>query len=471
METIVLASTDPMYLAQQFIRSEFTTGTNVPGLLFFRGVFWEYNGGEWVVRDPKLIADQLRWWLPNIEVPTDDGEAKTIRTTKGNVEDILACVETVVRLNRDVEFPLWLGEESEAPVNPHCILTFQDGMYDPVSGDFRPREPYWLEPLTIPCKWEAAKDAKCPVWEKCLGEWSKGDKEWEELLERWMGYCLMPHFTYKKWMLMYGKFNGGKGVIAKVLQALLGRSLMKNRTLVQLSQQFGLDGLQNCRVINVTEAGELDRAVSDHTSQELKRIVGRDGTAVGRKYKGFLEDIVIPAKIMMQGNQIPNLGNMGRGLSSKMLLLPFTVSFGEDKPMDPRLDEKLMAELPGIARRVAEAAGRLEKAEMDKKWPTAGGAGEVMKAFHLRNNPADAFLEAWFVKNPTGQVETQFLADLWEKWNDAMRLRPEVGMYRLASWLVEKSSWDLSKGRTTAGRSCVRGLSLKKGHEEKGWDS
>ena len=85
-------------------------------------------------------------------------------------------------------------------------------------------------------------DPKPPeLWLRCLDQWGCGSPEWATLLQRWMGYCLMNHRRYAKWLLMYGKARAGKGTIVAIVQKLVGNECFKSCGIEQLAtSQFDL---------------------------------------------------------------------------------------------------------------------------------------------------------------------------------------------------------------------------------------
>tara|TARA_R100001082_G_scaffold108250_1_gene83255 strand:- start:255 stop:1049 length:795 start_codon:yes stop_codon:yes gene_type:complete len=262
---------------------------------------------------------------------------------------------------------------------------------------------------------------------------------------------------------MYGKVRSGKGTIGKVLQKLLGMDGYMNTSLDDLSGDFGLDGLEHSRVLCISEVSELEGKDGERATRVLKNIIGQDPMTVNVKYKRQMRNVVVNAAPIVQANEIPNLPNKGRGLSSKMLVLPFDVSF-EGKE-DPYLIDILLEELEGIAAWAVQGAIDLEN-EYDR-FPLPDRAKDTIKMYHLQNNPFDYFLEERFIKNGDGFVATDLL---WMQWNDWLKKNSirnlHVSRNQLTIKIETQSSWEVFRHRPHGGKRGLKGLSLRKSFED-----
>ena len=234
-------------------------------------------------------------------------------------------------------------------------------------------------------------------------------------------------------------------------------------SLDDLSNDFGLDGLEHSRVLCISEVSELTGKDGERATRVLKNIIGQDPLTVNVKFKRQMRNVVVNAAPIVQANEIPQLPNKGRGLSSKMLVLPFDVSF-EGKE-DPYLIDKLSGELEGIAAWCVEGAVKLENNR--EKFPMPGRAKETVQMYHLQNNPFDYFLEERFLQNEGGFVATDLL---WMQWNDWLKKNEikklHVARNQLSMKIETQSSWSLSRYRVHGGKRGLKGLSLRKSFED-----
>jgi len=457
---VILESPEPMKVAQWLLDTRFTADASVPALVYFNGEWWEWFKDRWHVRDQEWLQDQV---YPALEDATYLRETqhgtvrKRLSPTPELVRGVLQALRSKAR--RDYrETPVWLRGHREKP-SPADQVAFDNSLYDLKTGKQMVRDATWFDHQVLPV--ELDPNAKCPLWLKCLEQWSCGDEDWKTLLQRWFGYCLMNHRNYDKWLLMYGKSRAGKGVIARMLKRLLGETVMVSRSLEDLNGEFGLQGLQRARVLNLTELNELDAKSAGRVASIIKRVVGRDPQRINIKHGKALENVIINAAIMVQTNEIPKLPDVRGGVSNKMLVLPFNWSALDagNKP-DPDLDNKLAEELQGVAMWALEGAKALVRGE---GWPTVASAEAAMEVYESENNIFDSFLNDRCVRSEEGFVATALLWEEWRDWCRKHQVETRVDRIRLRSRLIDGSTWGLRATVRNNGRTKgLVGLSLKK---------
>ena len=238
-------------------------------------------------------------------------------------------------------------------------------------------------------------------------------------------------------------------------------------SLDDLAGDFGLDGLEQSKVICVSEVSELDGKQGEKATRVLKNILGQDPITVNIKFKRQIRNVLVNAAPIVQANEIPMLPNKGRGLSSKMLVLPFDVSF-EGKE-NPYLLDGLLEELPGIAAWAVEGARKIEnESNPPLRFPMPDRASDAIRLYHIQNNPFDHFLEERFVRSPKGFVATEMVWFQWQDWIRANGIRGiNVARNQIAMKIEAQSSWGVYRSRPSAdSKRGLSGLSLRKSFEE-----
>ncbi len=456
-----LTSAEPMKIADALLRGVFRTPSGKCGLWAFRGDFYQWYGDRWERREIEWLEDLCWKELEDsyYQEIGNDGlpRVRRIAPNKQKIDNIVRGLAARIRIPHS-NIPIWLNDPSR---DAGSVIAFQDVLVDAKTGDIVERTEDWFDPVVIPVDYNPA--AECPRWMKCLEEWGNNDPEWSMLLMRWMGYCLMNHRRHARWLLMYGKVRSGKGTIGKVLQSLLGRDAFMNSSLDDLSNDFGLDGLEHSRVLCISEVSELDGREGEKATRVLKNIIGQDPVTVNVKYKRQMRNMIINAAPIVQANEIPSLPNKGRGLSSKMLVLPFDVSFEGHE--DPYLIDKLLGELEGIAAWAVQGAIDLEAEE--NKFPLPSRASDTIQMYHLQNNPFDYFLEERFIRRESGFVATDLL---WLQWNNWLKTNSiknlHVARNQLSIKIETQSSWEVNRHRPHGGKRGLKGLSLRKSFED-----
>lgn len=454
----VLSSPEPMQVARHLIRTKFSTPNNRNGLWYWRGNFYEWYGEEWKVRDMEWVESSLWMSLENLTFQTVNNGVVSQQRFAPNlskVQNVARALQAVSTLTHE-RVPVWMGGDN-AP-NPRHSISFQDVIVDCKTGARTPRTDAWFDPHVLPV---ALEDAHEPphTWMKCLDEWSGGDEKWKNLLQRMFGYCFLPHREYAKWFLFYGKIRGGKGTIMSVLKALMREGYM-GTCLEDIAGQFGLWGIEQARVMAINEVSEISSREGEAACRVLKSIVGRDPISINRKYEPPLRNVVVDSVPIMQANEIPKLPNKGQGLSSKMVVLPFTVSFlGRE---DYGLLKKLLGELPSIAKWAVDGAIELEQ-ETDplKKFVMPTSAQETVDEYTTVNNPYDEFLEDRFEKSSNSFVGTSVIYENWKSWSKTLKIA-RISQAQFIHKLLQDSTWDLTKHRMgNGGTRGLKGLRIK----------
>lgn len=468
-----MASDEPMKVARAVLENEYMTPNGGKGLINALGRFWEWHGGRWVERDVGELTAALYRALEDAHVEVGNG-VKRYKPTSSKIEDVVGALSAVTEAPYKV-MPVWLMGADVLPDAGRCVA-FRDQVVSVAGGvvDAAQRSEIWFDHQVAPVDY--VPGAPCPRWMQALEEWSEGDRAWVELLQRWMGYCMMSYRGYAKWLLMEGKSRGGKGVISKVIEMLVGKPGFLSVDLDDLHGEFGLDGMQLTRVLNITEASQLASLAGAKVARVVKCILGEDALTVNAKFQRQIRNVRCAAAPMMSSNMIPMLPNEGKGISTKMLVLPFSVAFDGDEKGGGRqpqfnLLEVLKGELTGIAAWALEGARALE-AEVDPraKWPSPEKAGEVVEDFYMTNNPMNAFLAARFEVAPNGVLPTKLIWREWNAWLKATGVRVHVPRNQLLEKMVHESTWSLSRGRKRTESEgqvrTLRGLAIKKQAED-----
>jgi putative DNA primase/helicase len=459
-----LDSTEPIKVARWLLSSRFRTPQGRIGLWVWRGSILEWFGGQWLVRS--------RDWLESAVWLALEDATYTVQTTTGTVRKRFAPtpmkVDGVIRALKQVallryeHLPAWASDD-ETGIDPLRTMSFLDVIVDVKTLNVMPRDERWIQPHVLPV-YLSDQDVGCPTWLRCLDEWGNGCDQWKTLVQRMFGYCLTAHSLYAKWFLLHGKVRGGKGTMTTVLRKLLNKAYM-GTSLEDLARPFGLLGLESAKVLSIGEVAEIRGTEAETACRVLKQIVGRDPLVIDVKYEHAIRDVISNAIPIMQANEIPKLPNKGMGLSSKMVPIPFNVSFlGRE---DHRLIEKLEAELPAIASWALKGAYELEQEkDPSKRFPLTKDGLSILEDYRIANNPVDDFLEEHFERAPNGFVASSVIGSRWKDWADANGAR-QMSFRVLMQHLKEHSSWELEKGRMgSGGPRGLKGLRIKKSQSE-----
>lgn len=476
----VFTSDSPMAVARALLEGPiFSVGEGQRGIFYSGTDFWIWRGDRWRMFTVEQMEREILRLTEKAKVSHrklekhEDGSSSwrefvvDLDPTPFLVQNVVKCLMAISE-EEVKEIPFFLGR-GRSDVDPNEILTFEDrlvwwgegGKWESME---RPAE--WVSKYVLPCRWEDVRDLEGapPVWDRCLEDWSLGDEKWKMALQEWMGYCLVPSIRFEKFMLLYKATRGGKGTIVRVMEAMLGDA-MQSIDMQTLAGDFGASAVRGSTLITVPEVEKGSNLVSSRLSRFLKTVLGRDQVTVNVKFQTPVRSR-IQAKMQLLGNEMPGLENVGNSITSKMLVLPFKVSF--EGRQDFKLDEKLKAELGHIVRWAMEGWRRLLEGEGSPAtmWSRPEGYEGVLNDFKRRSNPYSAFLKTCFTENPTGWVEMDTVKKMFVEFCSENRMPVPCPVMMMGSKLIEEGGWAIMKQKSRGeGKRYVwglQGLSLRK---------
>lgn len=188
----------------------------------------------------------------------------------------------------------------------------------------------------------------CSAWLGFLGKVMAGSPELIKYLQRAIGYSLTGHTTEQCLFFLYGSGANGKSTFLNVLQGLMGDYCMAidPETIMFNSNSGGatpeLARLMGARAVITNEIEEGKRLAENR----IKQMTGGDTMIARHLYQEPFE-FKPEFKIWMAGNHKPAIKGTDHAIWRRIHLIPFTVTIPKEE-QDPKLTEKLKAELPGI---------------------------------------------------------------------------------------------------------------------------
>jgi putative DNA primase/helicase len=324
-------------------------------------------------------------------------------------------LKSVANLPATAKMPCWLGGGGNP--SPENVIAFENGLLD--LGAFletgEPRllrhTPRWFSENCLPHAYDPA--AGCPRWLEFLGQVFPGDDECERTLAQWFGYRLTPDTRQHKFALFIGPPRSGKSTTLRVLTHLLGAHNVATPTLTSLGTRFGLAPLVGKMAVVVPD-GHLGRQ-SDAAAilERLKSVVGGDPQNVDRKNAPELTSAPLLTRFTIAVNELPRLHDSSAALRSRMLVLPFGVSFEGREDFD--LGDRLAEEIPGITNWALR--GMLDLRRTGRLLQPKAGR-DVLDSFARLSSPDLAFLQDCCEFSPGYVVGCDALRAAWVKWCD-----------------------------------------------------
>lgn len=210
--------------------------------------------------------------------------------------------------------------------------------------------------------------------------------------------------------MLLGPKRSGKGTIARVQRALIGKENTVSPTLAGLGTNFGLAPLISKRVAIISDARLSGRADQAMIAERLLTITGEDDITIDRKYLDSWTGR-LGVRFIVLTNELPKLEDTSGALASRFIVLQLTESFyGRE---DHGLTDRLTAELPGMLNWAIEGWRRLRRRG---HFVQPASADEVVREFEDLGSPISAFLRDQCKVGPGHMVSVDNLFLAWKDW-------------------------------------------------------
>lgn len=236
----------------------------------------------------------------------------------------------------------------------------QDGYLAPVTGgkiDLRTGQWSKSDPsdlLMMKMGADYEPRAKCERWLRFLQEIFQGDDELIAYIKRAVGYALTGSVIEQKIFFCYGGGWNGKSKFLTVIEKMLGDyagSVSFQSLDIEHKSKIGEDiaSLRGKRFVSIIET--TDDCVLDEA--RVKSLTGSD-TIYCRFLNSNPFTYTPTYKIWMAMNHKPIIRGTDKGIWRRIVMIPFTADF--EGRADANLEDKLLAELPGIFQWAIEGA-------------------------------------------------------------------------------------------------------------------
>jgi putative DNA primase/helicase len=417
------AVNDPHRLAR-LIRADHETPDGIR-LAYWREVWQRWEGLAWrEVPDQEMrsracrrikaefdecnLRAQARWRADGAQGARPVAQKVTTRV----VSDTLAALASLVILRGDLQTPCWLGGAGPFPAGE--VLACRNTLVHlPSWADGRPcthpLTPRLFSPNAL--DFDFLPGGPPPQgWLDFLKKLWPDDDETVNALQEWFGYCLLPDTSQHKILMLVGPTRGGKGTIARVLNALVGARNVCAPTLSSLGTSFGLQPLLGKTLATISDARLSGRSDVVQVVEQLLSISGEDAKTVDRKFKESVTTR-LPIRFLILTNELPKVTDASGALVHRFVILRQTQSWlGRE---DTALTRKLLGELPGILLWALEGYKRLRERGHFVQPLTA-----LDLVHELRDlvSPVGAFVRERCRAEAGAEVPVKTLFTQWREW-------------------------------------------------------
>lgn len=265
--------------------------------------------------------------------------------------------------------------------------------------------------------------ATAPRFEKFLDEIFVNDldkKEKKQALLELIGYTLMAHCRYEKFVILVGSGANGKSVFLSILESLVGSENIAGVQPSCFDRSFHRAHLHGKLANIVTEIKQGE--VIDDAS--LKSIVSGEPTTVEHKFKDPF--VMRPFATCWFGtNHLPHTRDFSDALFRRALVFTFNQVFKPELGnCDPKLKESLTSELPGIL----NLSLRAYADAVEKSFTTPQSCIDARNNWRMEADQVLQFIEDECVRNPKEEAPVKSLYEAYLQWASVSGVNRTVGM-------------------------------------------
>lgn len=411
--TCVLDPTNTVALARAILRNVHTVEGR-EALLRTNGLWYAHGETCWT----ELPDDEVRagaWMFLDRakkevarKVPGEGGKKQTVTSIepfKPTIAQVGASVDALKAVAgvRGLAPPAWLpGYTGPAPGE---LVALKDGLLHIPTRTLHKHTPGFFSLNSLPYGW--GEDETPVEWLKFLEAVWPGDTEAQQTLQEVFGYLLTADTSQQKMFLIRGPKRSGKGTIARVLGALVGRENMVSPTLTSLTSNFGLQPLIGKLVAMIPDARVGGQTNTQAVVEKLLMLSGEDSMTIDRKNKDAWTG-TLAARVVIMTNETPQLGDASGALAGRFINISMSQSFyGRE---DLGLGGRILKELPGIFRWALDGRDRLKARGYFVQPASADADAEALAE---ANSPVTVFFDDVMEFGPDHTVA---IADAYEAW-------------------------------------------------------
>ncbi|MEZ2144931.1 phage/plasmid primase, P4 family [Bradyrhizobium sp. DN5] len=395
----------PMAVAREFIERCGRSDDGELTIRHWRGGWWIWRTLYWQETDDRAMRALLYKFTENAFYPAAGGPADWA-PNRHRIGDLVEALSAVAFLAADINQPTWLdGRETGT------IVATANGLLDVERRRLYPHSPLFFNQTAVP--FDYAPTAPPPnKWLAFLAEVWPDEPAAVDALSEWYGYVLSGRLDLHKILLMVGPTRGGKGVIARILSALVGERNVAGPTLSSLGGEFGLAPLLGKTLAVISDARFVGKN-SNVVVERLLSISGEDSLTVNRKYRDQWTG-KLPCRLHIVSNELPKLGDASAAIVGRIVLLMLSRSWlGKE---DHGLEVALLDELPGILNWALAGLHRLTVTNRNR-FTRVSTADEAIAAMRDLASPVAAFVrERCEIGKPEFEIEVGRLYVDYKNW-------------------------------------------------------
>jgi len=408
---LVLSPRKTLPTAEAFI-ADFHHHADGRTLHSYAGTILVWHGNRFIEIEEESLRQKMQPWLHSamryvLNKKTGELELVDFESNPTTIKAAIESLKAHTHLPASITPPAWLTTKDDQP-DPRDLLPCLSGNLHISTGQMLTPSPALFNINALDFDYDPQAEAP-ERWIKFLEQLWGDDLESVELLQEWMGYCLVADTSLQKMLLLVGPRRSGKGTIGRIITKLVGAGNVVGPTTSSLSGGFGLQPLIGKSLAIVSDA----RFSGENIGVVVERLLcisGEDTLTVDRKFLGSVT-MRLPTRFMFLTNELPRMNDSSAALAGRFVILRLTNSFyGQE---DPTLTSQLTEELPGI---LLWALDGLKRLRTRGHFVMPQSVAEAVQELEDLASPVLAFVRDRCVIKVGTRVWVDNLYAAWKSW-------------------------------------------------------
>lgn len=408
--------TDPMRVAR-VIEADYIHEGHLT-IRRWRGQWMRWERTHWAETQQAAVEAEVYTRLEHatyLDASKKEPEIKPWAPSRRKVGDLLEALAAITRLPEDVDPPSWTAMDRNGPrslvkLRTRDLVSCGNGLLHIGTRELIEHTPAYFNQVAVPFDYDPDVGDP-PRWLAFLDQLWPDDPDSISALQEFFGYVLSGRTDLQKIMLLTGPKRCGKGTIARVLQALVGKGNYAGPTLAGLGTNFGLESLLGKPLAVVADA-RLDGPKVDvpQIIERLLSISGEDVLTIDRKYRESWTG-KLPTRFLIMSNLLPRFGDASGAIADRFVVLTLHESFlGRENHL---LTDQLIEELPGIFGWALDGLDRLVARDRFTE-PTS--SADSVADFHDLTSPISVFVRDECRTDTGDEISVAELYAAWKTW-------------------------------------------------------
>ena len=382
-------------------------------LRHFRGDWMMWSGGRWEPVEDAAVRKMIYSRLEEVVWLNGEGEQKPWSPTRHKIANVVEALSAVSHLSERVNPPVWVPHY-HGP-DPQKLVVVNNGILSIETRTLIPHDPHLFNLVSVPFDY----DEKAPTpqrWLTFLEELWPDDAESIDALQQFVGYILSGRTDLHKILLLIGPTRAGKGVLTRILAALVGKGNVAGPTLASLASNFGLQPLigKPLAIISDARLGTGTNVIVER----LLSISGEDWLTIDRKYKEPWSG-KLNTRFVVVSNELPRFGDASGAIANRFVVLSLRRSWLGNE--NTKLTDELLTELPAILNWALDGITSLNEHGAFTEPQTSRDAITTLQDI---TSPVSAFVRDRCAISPEHEITTDALWDAWKVWCEDNGRRP-----------------------------------------------